>query len=183
MLLDAGKSFLLTIDMQDRLLPAMNQAPYILKRASIVIEAAHTLGLPMLASEQYPRGLGPTVPDIKSALGDALIYEKLAFSCWRDKALKAKLIELHEGGRPQAIICGIEAHVCLLQTACDLAQAGFAVFAVADAMSSRREESVLLAHARMRQNGVELINTEMAVFELLGKAGTPEFKGLSALIR
>lgn len=183
MLLDAGKSFLLTIDMQERLLPAMNQAPFTLARAKIVIEAARTLGLPMLGSEQYPKGLGSTVADIKTALGNSPIYEKLAFSCWRDKTLKAKLIELHEGGRPQAIICGIEAHVCALQTACDMAQAGFAVFAVADAMSSRREESVLLAHARMRQNGVEVINSEMAVFELLGKAGTPEFKSLSAIIR
>jgi nicotinamidase-related amidase len=81
------------------------------------------------------------------------------------------------------VITGIEAHVCVLQTAIDLAQAGFAVFAVADAMSSRKVESAALAFDRMRQNNVQVVNTEMVVFELLEKAGTPAFKGLSALIR
>ena len=81
------------------------------------------------------------------------------------------------------IIAGIEAHVCVAQTAIDLAQAGFGVFVVADAVSSRAEASVSLALARMGQSGIEVVNTEMAVFELLGKAGTPEFKALSGLIK
>ena len=89
----------------------------------------------------------------------------------------------HDGGRPQVIIAGIEAHVCVAQSAIDMAQAGFGVFVVADAVSSRFESSVTLALNRMGQSGIEMINTEMAVFELLGKAGTSEFKALSALIK
>ena len=84
---------------------------------------------------------------------------------------------------PQVIIAGIEAHVCVAQTAIDMAQAGFGVFVVADAVSSRAEASVALALTRMGQSGIQVINTEMAVFELLGKAGTPEFKALSGLIK
>ena len=183
MLLDAAKSFLLLVDMQERLLPAMAGGAEVERRCSILLTAAKRLGVPVVVSEQYPKGLGHTVPGLRENLGNAPIFEKMAFSCWRDAALKAHLVGYHEQGRPQAIVAGIEAHVCVLQSCIDLAQAGFAVFAVADAMSSRAATSAELAVARMRQQGVEVINTEMAVFELLGKAGTAEFKALSALIR
>ena len=183
MLIDAAKSFLLVIDMQERLLPVMAGAADIERRSLLLIKAAKALNVPVLASEQYPRGLGPTVPSVKQAIGNAPVFEKLSFSCWRDEAFKGHLTGLHEGGRPQAIIAGIESHVCVLQTAVDLAQAGFAVFAVSDALSSRAVSSLELAEKRMRQDGVEMINTEMAIFELLGKAGTPQFKELSGLIK
>ena len=181
MLLDAAKSSLLLIDVQERLLPAMLGPEQILARCKILVAAATTLGLPVTISEQYPQGLGPTV----QALTDnkALVFEKLSFSCWRDDALKARFVTLHEGGRPLVIVAGIEAHVCVLQTCFDLAHAGFGVFAVSDAMSSRSPLSVDLATERMRSSGVEVINTEMAVFELLGKAGTAQFKELSGLIK
>ncbi len=183
MLIDASKSFLLVIDMQERLLPVMAGAAEVERRALIVIKAAKSLNVPVLASEQYPKGLGPTVPSVKAAIGNADVFEKLSFSCWRDEAFKKHLTGLHEGGRPQAIIAGIESHVCVLQTAVDLAQAGFAVFAVADALSSRAVSSFELARERMRQEGVGLVNTEMVIFELLGKAGSAEFKELSGLIK
>ena len=182
MLLDAAKSVLLLIDMQERLLPVMAESEEVERRCAILLTAAKRLGVPVVVSEQYPKGLGHTVRAIKAEIGNAPVFEKTAFSCWRDAALKARLVGHHEQGRPQAIVAGIEAHVCVLQTAVDLAQAGFGVFAVADAMSSRAATSAELAVARMRQQGVEVINTEMAVFELLGKAGTAEFKALSALI-
>jgi nicotinamidase-related amidase len=183
MLLDASKSFLLLIDMQERLLPAMSGGAEVEKRCGILLEAAKQLDVPVLASEQYPKGLGHTVPGLRAALGTAAVFEKTAFSCWREPALKQALIAQHERGRRQAIIAGIEAHVCVAQTALDLAQAGFAVFAVADAMTSRGVRSAELAESRLRHGGVAVINTEMAVFELLGRAGTPAFKTLSALIR
>ena len=183
MLIDATKSFLLLIDMQERLLPAMADAAAIERRCSILLKAAKALDVPVTVSEQYPKGLGPIVPSLKDEIGNAPVFEKLAFSCWRDDVMKQHLIGHHEAGRPQVIVAGIESHVCVLQTAIDLAQAGFAVFAVADAMASRAASSVTLAHDRMRQEGVAVINTEMAVFELLGQAGTAEFKALSALIR
>ena len=93
------------------------------------------------------------------------------------------MIAHHEAGRPLVILAGIEAHVCVMQTAADLAAAGFGVFAVADAMASRAPASHAMALDRMRDNGVAVVNTEMVVFELLGRAGTAEFKALSALVR
>ncbi len=183
MLIDPAKSFLLVIDMQERLLPVMAGAAEIERRALILIKAAKAMYVPVLASEQYPKGLGPTVPSVREAIGNAPVFEKLSFSCWRDEAFKDHLTGLHEDGRPQAIVAGIESHVCVLQTAVDLAQAGFAVFAVADALSSRAPSSFDLALARMRQEGVEMVNTEMVIFELLGKAGTAQFKELSGMIK
>ncbi len=183
MLLEASKSTLLLVDMQERLLPAMAGGAEVEKRCSILLKAAKALDVPVTVSEQYPKGLGRTVPGLAAEIGNAPVFEKLAFSCWKDRALKDHMIEHHERQRPLVIVAGIEAHVCVLQTAIDLAAAGFGVFAVADAMSSRAPASVALALERMRQSGVAVVNTEMVVFELLRQAGTPEFKALSALMR
>ena len=183
MLVEAAKSSLLLVDMQERLLPAMSGGDRAAAHCAILLKAAQALAVPVTVSEQYPRGLGPTVPGLKQELGDAPVFAKLSFSCWRDATIKDRLIDLHEAGRPLVILAGIEAHVCVMQTAADLSAAGFGVFAVADAMASRAPASHALALERMRQDGVAVINTEMAVFELLGRAGTPEFKALSALVR
>jgi nicotinamidase-related amidase len=181
MLLSANKSSLLLIDIQDRLLPAMANSDQVIAKSKILLQAAETVGLPVTISEQYPKGLGRTVSALQANI--AKTFEKLSFSCWRDEALKAHLINLHETTRPLVIVAGIEAHVCVMQTCIDLANAGFGVFAVADAMSSRKSESATLAFERMRTAGVEIVNTEMVVFELLEKAGTAEFKAVSRLIR
>jgi nicotinamidase-related amidase len=183
MLVSSATSSLLIIDMQERLLPAMAGGQDALGRCAIVIAAAKALGLPVAVSEQYPKGLGHSVPAVTEKIGNAPVFAKEEFSGWRNEALKSHLISLHEGGRPQIVVAGIEAHVCVLQTAIDLAQAGFGVFAVADAIASRAPQSVALALERMRQAGVEVVNTEMMVFELLGRAGTEEFRKLSSLIR
>lgn len=183
MLIDSAKSSLLLVDMQERLLPAMASSEVALRKCAILVAAAKALGVPLAVSEQYPKGLGHTVPEIRDQTGNAPVFEKMAFSCWRDEAMKRHLIAQHDGGRPQVIIGGIEAHVCVLQTAIDMAQAGFAVFVVADATSSRAPESAALAFDRMRVAGVAVVNAEMAVFELLGRAGTAEFKAVSGLIK
>ncbi len=183
MLIDASKASLLFVDVQSRLLPAMADGDGVVARCQVLLQAAQKLDVPVAVSEQYPKGLGHTVEGLRSAIGTAPVFEKLAFSCWRDIFMRAALIGLHDRGRPQIIVAGIEAHVCVLQTALDLAQSGFAVFVVADAVSSRAETSKALALARMGHAGIDVINTEMAVFELLGKAGTPEFKELSGLIK
>lgn len=181
MLLDSSKTSLLIVDVQSRLLPAMVEPERILERASILLQAAEVLKIPVTVSEQYAKGLGHTVPEL--AKNFATTFEKLSFSCWRDAALKSHFITLHEGGRPLVIVAGIEAHVCVLQSCIDLANAGFGVFAVADAMSSRQSASADLALHRLRGAGIQVVNTEMVIFELLEKAGTPEFKALSALIK
>ena len=181
MLLDASKSSLLIVDIQDRLLPAMFEGERVVARTQILLKAAEALEIPVTISAQYPKGLGKTVSEIAS--NSAQVFEKTSFSCWRDEALKEHFIDLHERQRPLVIMAGIEAHVCVLQSAVDLYNAGFGVFVVADAISSRKQESVNLAFSRLRQTGIQVINTEMALFELLGKAGTAEFKALSQLIR
>ncbi len=181
MLLNAAKATLLVIDVQEKLLPAMAEPERVLAKNLILLKAAAELSLPITVSEQYPKGLGSTVAEFKT--NSATVLAKNAFSCWRDDAIKTHMIAHHEGGRPQVIVSGIEAHVCALQTSIDMAQAGFAVFAVADAMSSRKSESAALAFERLRQNGVQVVNTEMVLFELLEKAGTAQFKVLSGLIK
>ena len=181
MLLKSKNVSLLLIDIQERLLPVMTEPERVVSKCRVLLQAAATLAIPITVTQQYPKGLGPTI----AALADPshVSFDKLAFSCWREDAIKRHFINLHEHGRPLVIVAGIEAHVCVLQSAMDLANAGFGVFAVADAMSSRAPESAKLAFERMRANDVQVINTEMAVFELLEKAGTPAFKVLSALIR
>jgi nicotinamidase-related amidase len=181
MLLKASHSSLLIVDVQTRLLPAIQEPDRIVSQSSILLKAAELLKIPVTVSEQYPKGLGHTVPELVT--NSATIFEKLTFSCWRDAAMKDHFIKLHEGGRPQVIVAGIEAHVCVLQSCIDLHNAGFGVFAVADAMSSRKPSSAELAFHRMRGAGIQVVNTEMVIFELLEKAGTAEFKTLSALIK
>ena len=183
MLAEAAKSTLLLVDMQERLLPAMTGGAEAEARCAILLKAARALAVPVTVSEQYPRGLGRTVPGLAAEIGNAPVFEKTAFSCWKDEGLKEHLIVHHEAGRPLVILAGIEAHVCVMQTAADLSAAGFGVLAVADAMASRNPASHALALDRMRQHGVQVVNTEMVVFELLGQAGTAEFKALSALVR
>ena len=183
MLLDASKATLLLVDMQERLLPAMMGGLDVEERCGILLKAARALDVPVTVSEQYPKGLGHTVEKLGHAAAGSPVFPKLAFSCWRDPALKAHMIAHHEAGRPLVILAGIEAHICVLQTAVDLAAAGFGVFAVADAMASRAAASHTLALDRMRQNAVSVVTTEMVVFELLREAGSPQFKALSALIR
>jgi nicotinamidase-related amidase len=179
-LIDRAKAQLLLIDMQERLLPAMAAPERVLKNAIILAKAARALDLPITVSEQYPKGLGHTVAPLKAEIGNAPVDEKVEFSCWKNAALRERI---KQQGRDQVIVAGIEAHVCVLQTAMDLKAAGYQVFAVADAMSSRAENSAELAFARMQQAGIAIVTTEMAIFELLGAAGTPDFKQLSGLIR
>ncbi len=181
MLLESSKSSLLIVDVQDRLLPAMVESDLVVSRCQILLKAAQALEIPVIVSEQYPKGLGNTVPEL--LLPSAKVFEKMTFSCWRDATMRKHFIDLHEHERPLIIVAGIEAHVCVLQSCIDLYNAGFGVFAVADAMGSRKVESAALAFDRLRGIGIQVINTEMAVFELMEKAGTPMFKTLSALIK
>lgn len=180
MLIDRDASCLLLIDVQDRLAPAMAERDAMEANAAVLLKAAARLGVPVLVSEQYPKGLGPTVPALAALAGPGAVAEKTAFSCLRDDGWRGRFNAL---GRGQAVICGIEAHVCVLQTALHLRAAGSEVFVVADAVASRATANRDLALARLRGAGVHVVSTEMAVFEWLGAAGTPEFKDVSALIK
>ncbi len=181
MLIEASKACLLLVDVQDRLMPAMHQAERVADNCVVLLKTAEKLDLPIIITEQYPKGLGPTIPELEHK--GAMIFEKLSFSAMRDDAIRAHFKAMEDSGFKHVVMAGIEAHVCVLQTAMDLKKAGFDVFVVADAISSRTVQSVELALARLGDNGIQTINVEMAVFELAGKAGTPEFKALSALIK
>ncbi len=177
MIMDVSKAQLLVVDVQERLLPAMAEPDLVTGGCAKLMTAAKRLAVPVLVSEQYPKGLGPTV----AALQDAgAVYAKLAFSYAGDAGIVAA-IEAHK--RPQLVICGIEAHVCVLQSALGFKAKGFDVAVVWDAVSSRKLADKDLAAQRLRADGVAIVNVEMTIFEWLGAAGTPLFKELSALIK
>ncbi len=180
MLLDRQRSLLFIVDIQERLAPAVAGADAVIDRARILVEAANRLGVPVVASEQYPQGLGHTDQRLRSLLEGALTLSKVAFSAAGDPEIARRVAAQ---GRDQIVIAGMEAHVCVLQTALAYRDTGREVAVVADAVGSRLPERKALALERMRGHGIELVDSEMVLFEWLGAAGTPEFKELSQLIR
>jgi nicotinamidase-related amidase len=184
MLLARDKSQLLIIDVQDKLLAAMSGQDRLLERCVRLVRAANVLGVPVTVSEQYPAGLGSVAEPIREALGNAgPILDKIEFSCLRNEALRDRLHDIRRRGRPQVVIGGIEAHVCVTQTAIDLEEQGFEAYVVADAVASRSKTSRRLALARLTKAGVDVVDSEMVVFEWLERAGTPAFKELQALLK
>jgi nicotinamidase-related amidase len=180
MLIERDRSCLLLVDLQERLIAAMHEPEPVLKNAGILAIAAKRLGIPIVVSEQYPKGLGATDAGLAKLLAPIAPLAKNDFSCTNDAGLAERLESL---GRDQAVVAGLEAHVCVLQTALGLPHRGFAPFVVADATTSRAPESRRLALERMARDGVEIVTTEMVLFEWLGRAGTAEFKELSPLVR
>lgn len=184
MLLSHAKSQLLIIDVQEKLLGAITGKDRVVEHCVKLVRAARMLGVPITISEQYPQGLGPTVEPIRDAFAnDGSVVDKVEFSCLRSEPLRERLHELRRQGRPQVVIGGIEAHVCVLQTAIDLEAQGFEAFVVADAVGSRSKESRKLALARLLSSRVDVVTSEMVLFEWLEKAGTQEFRELQALIK
>lgn len=183
MLLDRARAQLLVVDVQDRLLPAMHEGEAMVERCALLMQAAHRLGIPLTISEQYRRGLGATVARLDNLKGGAAVMEKAHFSCAADPAIAAHIEGLARSGRSQVMICGIEAHVCVTQSALGFKERGLPVTVITDAVTSRRPESVAVASSRLAAAGVTLANTEMAVFEWLHQAGTPEFKDLAKIIK
>jgi nicotinamidase-related amidase len=156
----------------------------VLRHAEILLRSAERLSVPVTVTEQYPKGLGPTVPAILEALpAKAAVLPKTAFSAAAEPTIAERLQALTGAGRDHVVICGVEAHVCVLQTALGLKQEGLQVFVVGDAVSSREEASVSAASARLVQAGCQWVTTEMVVFEWLGRAATEDFRALSALIK
>ncbi len=180
MLIRAGESALVVIDMQERLVPAMQAPARTIANTRLLLKAAQRTGVPALLTEQYPQGLGPTVPEIRKAAGDAPILPKVHFSCMEDAAFAEAFRAL---GRKQAILAGMEAHICVVQTAESLVEGGHDVFVVSDATASRTLDSEHACLERLRASGVTVVTTEMVVFEWLGRAGTAEFKELLPLIK
>lgn len=175
MLIDANTSTLLVVDVQERLLPAIDDWQRVLDNVIWLVRVARRVGVPMMATEQYPKGLGHTHPDLLAELPPGVMAEKMHFSCVGAQCLDTGLLAL----RRQVVVCGMETHVCVLQTVIDLRLGGHEVFVVADAVGSRREADKALAPQRMRDEGARIVSREMVAFEWLRMAGTPLFREIS----
>lgn len=179
--LSPERAALLVVDVQERLLPAIHDGERVAAACRVLAEAAARLKLPVVVSEQYPKGLGPTVAAVRAALPDgAAVLPKTAFGCLGDEALAARLKEL---GRPQVLVCGVEAHVCVNQTVHQLLAAGFQPHLVVDAVGSRSPENKRIGVEKMLGSGAVPSSVETALFELLGDARHPEFKPLQSLVK
>jgi nicotinamidase-related amidase len=182
--LNREEAVLLVVDVQERLVPAIHKDlyPRALRNMQIAIEAAGTLGIPILLTEQYPKGLGRTVPEVMGALDgkEYRLVEKMTFSCARDEGFLSAVSELN---RRQVILVGMETHVCVYQTSVDLCRAGYSLFILDDAVSSRFLHNYQSGLQALRDAGCAVISTETAIFELLKVAATPEFKKVASLIK
>lgn len=179
-LLVTEKSALLIIDIQEKILPVIKDHQLVVSNTLKLIKGCKVLGLPMFYTEQYPKGLGHTLPEIKNELGNSELFEKMSFSCGGADNLFTKLSGLN---RNQIIVCGIEAHVCVQQTVLDLLSNNFQVNVAADAISSRKEKDYTIALRRMENHGAEITTTESILFELLNICGTDQFRQVSKLVK
>ena len=178
MLIRAEDSALVVIDMQERLVPAMQAPARTIRNTRTLMTGASELGVPIVMTEQYPDGLGRTVPEL--ATEGATVLPKMHFSCMEEPSFAEHFRAL---GRKQAVIAGMEAHICVVQTAASMIEEGYEVFVVSDATASRTLESEQACIARLNAYGAGIVTTEMVIFEWLGRAGTPAFKKMLQFIK
>ena len=183
MKLESKKSQLLLIDVQEKLMPVIEDSSWTIARCGLLLEAAREMDIPLLASEQYRKGLGETVAALKEKIGSAPLLEKMHFSCCEDDAMMAHIEAARQKGRRQCVLAGVESHICVMQTALDLKARSFDVYVAADAVSSRRADDKDAAMKRLRHENISVITSEMAVFEWLGVSGTESFKKISKLVK
>ena len=169
------------VDIQAKLLPAMNDPELVLNRAQMLVKGMNELGVPVVVTEQYPQGLGNTVPELSELFAEnTQVIAKTSFSCFgEENFVNAVDIEKH----PVMIICGIESHVCVTQTALDALNRGFKVFIAADAVNSRKNSDVETALAQLRHAGCTVASAEAILFMLMRTAKHPSFKAVSKLVR
>jgi nicotinamidase-related amidase len=175
MMMDRDRSTLLVVDLQEKMAPAIHDHEEVVANAVWLVRIAQKLGVPVAATEQYAKGLGPTVAAIRELLPEGAIGEKNKFSGVAAQCL----VSLPGFDRPQVVLVGVEAHVCLLQTALELMEEGKEVYVVADCVGSRRAFDRDAALARLRQEGARIVTREMVAFEWLGEAATPLFREVS----
>jgi nicotinamidase-related amidase len=176
--MSAGDTGLLVIDVQEKLMVKIPVADVVVRNIAFLIDAARVLGLPVQATEQYPKGLGPTVPELAKRLPER--PDKVEFSCC---AIPSVVDHFHRAARPKVVLAGIEAHVCVLQTALDMLALDFRVYVPVDAVASRYAIDHETALGRMERAGAILTTSEMTVFEWIGGAGSPQFKAISRLVQ
>jgi len=173
--LERERAALVVIDVQEAFRGAVGEFDAVAASTATLVQGAQTLGIPILVTEQYPRGLGDTVPEVAEHLEGIARLEKVVFS-----ACRAEGFDLQ--GRDQALVCGIETHVCVSQTAHDLLDRDVEVHVATDAVSSRSAANRRLGLSKMERSGAILSSVETALFELVGRAGTEEFKSVQKLV-
>ncbi len=178
--LDNEKAMLLIIDVQQAFMGPIKKMKTVVQKTAILAKAANVLSLPVLVTEQYPKGLGNIVKVVAESLGEHSLFEKTSFSCMADPQIKQAI---EDKQRSQVIIAGVEAHVCVLQTTLDLLAAGKEVFIVTDAVSSRDSQDRKTALNRMSKAGAIITTTETTVMELIGGSRHEHFKVIQALIK
>jgi len=179
-LLRRDEAVLIVIDTQEKLHRVIADAHAAMRNIAHLAEGARRLGVPILVTEQYPKGVGPTTPEVRAAAGDAPTIEKHEFGSFHNEAFRAALAPY---ANKTLILCGFETHVCVMQTALQARAQGHRVFVVADAVGSRSPWDKQLALERMREARCAIVSTEMALFELLGTSDDPEFKTIQKLIK
>ncbi len=179
-LISRGQCQLVIIDVQEKLIPAIPVRESLVANCGKLIAAAKLFGVPISATEQYPKGLGPTVPELRGLMPEITIPDKVRFSA--AESLGRGMAAERTDNRCQVVVAGMEAHVCVLQTVLDLLACGYQVFVAADAIASRTKLDWKLALRRMSVSGAIITTTESIMFEWCEAAGSPEFKQLSKLI-
>lgn len=179
-LLDRADSALVVVDIQERLAAVMSKRERVTTNTVHLIAAARLLALPVILTEQYPKGLGQTVDEVKSELAVYEPFEKTHFSCCDEPGFLGMVSAL---GKRNIIISGMETHVCVLQTVLGLLREGYGVHLVADAVCSRKKDDYLIGLGVAREAGAVITSTETALFQLLRRAGTEEFKAISRRIK
>ncbi len=170
----------MVVDIQERLFPHIDRYELLEKNCRILIQGLQHLNIPLLVTEQYPKGLGPTIASLQSLLTESLPIEKLTFSCCGEEAVTA---QLGKWNRKNVIVFGIESHVCVLQTTLDLLELGYQPIVIEDCTFSRKASDKHTAISRMEQSGALISTFESILFELCRTAGTEEFKGISRLVK
>jgi len=171
---------LLVIDVQSRLLPVMREPQILLENLIKAVKGFQLLEIPILLTEQYPKGLGPTVPQLNTLLSSLKPIEKNSFSCCNEEKFLTNLSNLK---RRQVVVCGIEAHICVCQTCLDLKNRGYEVFLLTDAIASRKSSDRELTLRVLEKEGINLTGVEMALFTLLKTIRHPKFKEIASIIK
>ncbi|OGO14670.1 MAG: hydrolase [Chloroflexi bacterium RBG_16_48_7] len=177
---NTDNTILIAIDFQEKLVRAMYQKEKLIENTQKLIKGLQVLEVPVISTEQNPQGLGVTIPEIASLFPEYRALPKFSFSCCSDRDIAR---DIGNSGRSQVLIAGIEAHVCVYQTAMDLMRLGYEVQIVSDCVSSRSPENINVAIERLRSEGAKITSLEMALFELLGKAEGPKFKEISKIVK
>lgn len=179
--MQSSQCVLVLVDYQLRLLPAIDQGMRLIAEAAMLADAAHALGVRVIGTEQNPAGLGPNAPEVRQRCDTTLA--KMHFDACEDGLAEALIDGRQAANRPEVVIAGCEAHVCLMQTALGLLARGFKVWVVASACGSRRAADKLAAMQRLQQSGATLVTAEMVIFEWLGSCEHPSFKPVLELVK